>query len=212
MYTSMYFGHCARSSRWQKTVTHRVLRAQAQNRGEPNGTAKTGSTLPQDRLDWRFVRVVFSLDTTFVTAMVELTDGPIPINRLLTESADDSCGATVLFLGTTRRWTGTVDSGRTETAYLEYEAYREMALSKLGDLEKLACQRWPIRSLAIVHRLGRVEVKEASVAVVVSTPHRKDAFEAGQWLIDELKKQVPIWKKEWYAAQAPKWIHPPTNS
>ncbi|MEQ1825173.1 MAG: molybdenum cofactor biosynthesis protein MoaE [Pirellula sp.] len=144
--------------------------------------------------------------------MVELVDGPIPIGRLIAESSEDSCGATVVFLGTTRRWTGNPASGRTETAYLEYEAYREMALAKLAELESMACQRWPIRSVNIVHRLGRVEVKEASVAVVVSTPHRKDAFEAGQWLIDELKQQVPIWKKEWFAAQAPKWIHPATNT
>jgi molybdopterin synthase catalytic subunit len=141
-------------------------------------------------------------------SMVELVDGPIPIERLLTESANESCGATVLFLGMTRRWTGNAESGRTETAYLEYEGYREMAIAKLTQLEKEACERWPIHSVAIVHRLGRVEIKEASVAVVVSTPHRKDAFDAGQWLIDELKKHVPIWKKEWYAAQAPKWIHP----
>ncbi len=144
--------------------------------------------------------------------MVELVDGPIPIERLLAESVDESCGASVLFLGSTRRWTGNSETGRTETAYLEYEGYRDMAMAKLAELEKIACERWPIRAVAIVHRLGRVEVKEASVAVVVSTPHRNDAFEAAKWLIDELKKQVPIWKKEWFAAQPPKWIHPTENS
>jgi molybdopterin synthase catalytic subunit len=140
--------------------------------------------------------------------MVELVDGPIPIEKLLAESTNDECGATVLFLGSTRRWTGNAETGRTETAYLEYEGYREMALAKLAELEQIACKRWPIRTIALVHRLGRVEVKEPSVAVIVSTPHRSEAFEAGKWLIDELKKQVPIWKKEWFAAQPPKWIHP----
>jgi molybdopterin synthase catalytic subunit len=144
--------------------------------------------------------------------MVDLVDGPIPIDRLLSDSADESCGATVLFLGMTRRWTNHPETGQTETAYLEYEGYREMALVKLAELETIARERWPIRSIAIVHRLGRVEIKEPSVAVVVSTPHRKEAFEAGKWLIDELKKQVPIWKKEWFAIQAPKWIHPTPNA
>ncbi len=135
--------------------------------------------------------------------MVELVDGPIAVDRLLAAAQDESCGATVLFLGTTRRWTGS-----NETAYLEYESYREMAVEKLRELEQIACDRWPIRSVAIVHRLGRVDIKEASVAVVVSTPHRADAFEAGKWLIDELKQQVPIWKKEWSLTQTPKWQHP----
>lgn len=140
--------------------------------------------------------------------MVELVDGPIPIERLLADSTDEACGATVLFLGTTRRWTGNAETGRTETAYLEYEGYREMALSKMAELEKAACERWPLKKVLIVHRLGRVEIKEASVAVIVSTPHRSEAFEAGKWLIDELKKHVPIWKKEWFAAKSPTWIHP----
>ena len=144
--------------------------------------------------------------------MVELVEGAIPLDKLLCDSANDECGATVLFLGTTRRWTGNAETGRTETAYLEYEGYREMALAKMAELERIACERWPIRSIAIVHRLGRVEIKEPSVAVVVSTPHRSEAFEAGKWLIDELKKEVPIWKKEWFAAQPPKWIHPSANS
>ena len=144
--------------------------------------------------------------------MVELVDGPIPIEKLLLDSADEECGATVLFMGSTRRWTGSSETGRTETTYLEYEGYREMAVAKMLELETLARDRWPIRKVSLVHRLGRVEIKEPSVAVIVSTPHRTEAFEAGKWLIDELKKQVPIWKKEWFAAQSPKWIHPTTKS
>ena len=144
--------------------------------------------------------------------MVQLVDIPIQIDRLIADSSDESCGATVLFLGTTRRWTGNEETGRTETAYLEYEGYREMALAKMQELENIAKQRWPVKAVSIVHRLGRVEIKEPSVAVVVSTPHRSEAFEAGKWLIDELKKQVPIWKKEWFAASAPKWIHPKSDA
>jgi molybdopterin synthase catalytic subunit len=167
--------------------------------------------VPLDRLRFEEYRFRGAPEQDPVPYMVDLVDGPIPVAELLSASADDECGATVLFLGSTRRWTGNVQTGRTETAYLEYEGYREMAVAKMAELETIACERWPIRSLAIVHRLGRVEIKEPSVAVVVSTPHRVDAFEAGKWLIDELKKQVPIWKKEWFAAQAPKWIHPSSN-
>jgi len=143
--------------------------------------------------------------------MVELVDVPIQIDRLIADSLDESCGATVLFLGTTRRWTGSEETGRTETAFLEYEGYREMAVTKLLELENIAKQRWPVKAISIVHRLGRVEIREPSVAVIVSTPHRAEAFEAGKWLIDELKKQVPIWKKEWFAASPPKWMHPKSD-
>lgn len=135
--------------------------------------------------------------------MISITSQPIDTNVLLAHVSDEACGATVLFLGTTRRWTG-----ETETAYLEYEAYEEMATSKLQELADYAAGRWPIKKLAMVHRIGRVEVQEASVAVAVSCPHRAEAFDAAEWLIDELKKQVPIWKKEWYAVQSPTWIHP----
>ncbi|XZE34068.1 molybdenum cofactor biosynthesis protein MoaE [Pirellulaceae bacterium SH501] len=135
--------------------------------------------------------------------MIEITQDPIPVGKLLELSLDESCGATVAFVGTTRRWTN-----GTETAYLEYEAYAEMALAKLEELSREAHARWPIRQLCLVHRIGIVEIKEPSVAVVVSTPHRAEAFEAGRWLIDELKKRVPIWKKEWFAAGAPQWVHP----
>ena len=135
--------------------------------------------------------------------MISITSQPIDPTAILTHVSDEACGATVLFLGTTRRWTG-----ETETAYLEYEAYSEMATAKMQELAKVAFERWPIKKLAIVHRLGRVEVQESSVAVAVSSPHRADAFDAGEWLIDELKKQVPIWKKEWFAVKSPQWIHP----
>lgn len=139
--------------------------------------------------------------------MIEITQDPIPIAKLLELSLDESCGATVAFVGTTRRWT----DGR-ETAYLEYQAYTEMALAKMEELSREAHARWPIEKLCLVHRIGIVEIKEPSVAVVVSTPHRAEAFEAGRWLIDELKKRVPIWKKEWFAAQAPQWVHPVPGS
>lgn len=134
---------------------------------------------------------------------IELVRHPIAMDALMTHCQDDRCGAVATFLGTTRRWTSGV-----ETAYLEYEAYEEMAIAKMHEIAEQAAQRWPLMRVAIVHRLGRVDVGEASVAIAVSSPHRSDALAACQWLIDNLKADVPIWKKEWYAVQAPKWIHP----
>lgn len=139
--------------------------------------------------------------------MIELVDGPIDVERLLKYCEDEHCGATSLFLGTTRRWTRGI-----ETAYLEYDAYREMAIIKMQELAKNAESKWPVQRLAMVHRLGRVDVGQASVAIAVSCPHRADAIDACHWLIDELKAQVPIWKKEWFAVDGPKWIHPDPNS
>jgi molybdopterin synthase catalytic subunit len=83
-----------------------------------------------------------------------------------------------------------------------------MAEKKLAELEATARQRWPILECAIVHRLGRVEIGEASVAIAVSSAHRQPAFEAGQWLIDTLKETVPIWKCEHWADGTTEWVHP----
>lgn len=135
--------------------------------------------------------------------MIELVDAPIDVESLLKYCEDEHCGATSLFLGTTRRWTRGC-----ETAYLEYDAYREMALTKMQELANNAEVKWPIKRLAMVHRLGRVDIGQASVAIAVSCPHRADAIAACHWLIDELKAHVPIWKKEWFAVAGPKWIHP----
>ena len=78
----------------------------------------------------------------------------------------------------------------------------------MAELEAEARQRWPVVECVIVHRLGRIELGEASVAVAVSTPHRRDAFEAGQWLIDTLKVVVPVWKQEHWSDGTTEWVHP----
>lgn len=91
---------------------------------------------------------------------------------------------------------------------MEYECYPEMARKKLLELEAEARRRWPISACAIVHRLGHLELAEASVAVAVSTPHREDAFAAAKWLIDTIKEEVPIWKCENWADGAKEWVHP----
>jgi molybdopterin synthase catalytic subunit len=134
---------------------------------------------------------------------VELTEKAIDTSAVLAQVASPQAGAVVLFLGTTRQFTG-----ERETSSLDYECYPEMAQRKLAELEAEARRRWPIVECAIVHRLGHLELGEASVAVAVSTPHRRDAFEAGQWLIDTLKEVVPIWKKENWADGTTEWVHP----
>ena len=169
------------------------------------------------------------------SSIIELTDSVIDVNRIVAHVTDPACGAEVLFVGTTRQWTakktiepqgpdtpGPDTPGPTasvsaalesaETSHLVYECYREMALAQMRQLATLAATRWPIRRLALVHRLGRVDPMEASVAVAVSCPHRSEAFEAAKWLIDRLKHDVPIWKQEHYVQSGPEWIHPGSGS
>jgi molybdopterin synthase catalytic subunit len=83
-----------------------------------------------------------------------------------------------------------------------------MAEKKLAELEQQARERWPIIQATIVHRIGHLELGEASIAIAVSSPHRQDAFEAGKWLIDTIKEVVPIWKKENWADGTCEWVHP----
>ena len=135
--------------------------------------------------------------------MVDLTNDPIQPNEVLAQVASRSAGAVVLFLGTTREFTG-----QRTTVALDYDCHWEMARRKLQELEAQARQKWPLTGCAVVHRLGHLEVGEASVAVAVSAPHRNEAFQAGQWLIDTIKQVIPIWKQENWADGTSQWIHP----
>lgn len=135
--------------------------------------------------------------------MIQLTHQPIDTQEVLRQAGSHLAGAIVLFLGTTREVTG-----QRRTLWLDYECYREMAERKLAELETAARDRWPLTGCVLVHRLGRVDLGEASVAVAVSSPHRRQAFEAGQWLIDTLKESVPIWKQEHWADGGSEWVHP----
>lgn len=135
--------------------------------------------------------------------MIALTNEPIDIPALLERVTTPAAGAVVLFLGTVREFTG-----ERRTLALNYECYPEMAERKLAELETEARRRWTLVECAIVHRLGRLELAEISVAVAVSSAHRAVAFEAGQWLIDTLKEVVPIWKQELWADGTTEWVHP----
>lgn len=135
--------------------------------------------------------------------MIELTHEPIDTGAVLRAARHPSAGAVVLFLGTAREQTGD-----RHTASLDYECHAEMARAKLAELEEEARARWPLVAVAVVHRLGHLEIGEASVAVAVSSAHRGAAFEAGRWIIDRIKEIVPIWKKENWADGTSEWVHP----
>ncbi|HLV86052.1 MAG TPA: molybdenum cofactor biosynthesis protein MoaE [Candidatus Sulfotelmatobacter sp.] len=102
-------------------------------------------------------------------------------------------GAAIVFEGIVRNQT----RGR-KTLYLDYEAYEEMALREMQSLAAAALKKFPVRDLAVIHRLGRLAIGETSVLIVVASAHRAAAFEACRWLIDTLKRTVPIWKKEYF--------------
>lgn len=121
----------------------------------------------------------------------ELTIDPIDVGAVARRVILPQCGATVTLDGYAREWT----KGR-RTLYLVYEAYAPMAMSELKKLGAQAREKFDIAHIGIVHRTGRLEIGETSVVISVSAPHRRAAFEACEWAIRELKRTVPIWKKE----------------
>jgi molybdopterin synthase catalytic subunit len=135
--------------------------------------------------------------------MVQLTRQPIDYHTLTDSVRGPHCGAVVVFLGTVRDLTGEL-----RTVALDYDAYPAMAEKKMAEIESETRCRWPVEEIAIVHRLGRLEVGEVSVAVAVSCPHRAEAFEACRHAIDRTKELVPIWKKECWADGKTEWVHP----
>ncbi len=124
----------------------------------------------------------------------ELTTDAIDIGAVARRVVLNECGATVTLDGYVREFT----RGRGRTLYLVYEAYPAMALTEMRRLGREAHERFEIAHIGIVHRTGRMEIGESSVCIAVSAPHRRAAFEACEWAIRELKRTVPIWKKEFY--------------
>ena len=124
----------------------------------------------------------------------ELSFDPIDITHAARRVVPPECGATVTLDGYVRKFT----KGR-ETLHLVYEAYEAMALKEMQKLVDRAKTDFDIANVGIVHRLGKLEIGETSVVISVAAPHRKAAFAACEWIIRELKRTVPIWKKEVYA-------------
>lgn len=125
--------------------------------------------------------------------LCKITDQSINMQELADFVADPAAGAMATFVGMTRN----TNEGR-QVVRLEYECYPGMAEKEMGKIAEETLARWPIVKVAMIHRIGRVDIGEASVAIAVSSGHRHAAFEACHYAINQLKETVPIWKKELY--------------
>ena len=135
---------------------------------------------------------------------ISLIKEPLNVTSFINACYDDSCGAVTTFIGTVRN----SNKGK-EVLYLDFEAFEPMALKELNTIAQTVVERWNVQKIAIAHRLGKVTIGEEAVVIAVSTPHRRASFESCEYVIDTLKKTVPIWKKEVYSSGAT-WIsaHP----
>ena len=131
---------------------------------------------------------------------------PLPVSDAIAFVADAGAGGINVFLGTTRA------ESHPQTHHplvaLDYEAYQEMALPQLRTLAVAARSQWPILKLVILHRTGRVALAEPSVLIAASTPHRQEAFDSVRFIINTLKADVAIWKKEVWSDGSSTWVHP----
>jgi molybdopterin synthase catalytic subunit len=134
---------------------------------------------------------------------VAIVDDPIDTTALAREVASAANGATILFVGTVRE----VNEGRAVTG-IEYAAFRSMAERELTSIVREACDRFSTRDIVVEHRIGILELGEASVAIAVGHPRRSHAYDASRFVIEALKKRVPIWKLEHYADGTREWVDP----
>jgi molybdopterin synthase catalytic subunit len=123
--------------------------------------------------------------------MIEITSSNIDTQRIIKAAENDEAGAVNVFIGTVRSKT----SGK-QVIRLEYEAYEPMAIKEIEKIVELARKKWAIKNYAISHRIGNLSIGEIAVVMAISTAHRKESFEACEFIIDSLKQTVPIWKKE----------------
>ena len=123
--------------------------------------------------------------------MFSISEDPIDVEGLLANVKDDSAGATILFLGTIRN-----HNEGYEVSAIYYEVYMRMAEEAMAKIEAEAIKRWNLKKFAAIHRIGNLKIGEVSVAIAVSSEHRAEAFEAARYAIDQIKSEVPIWKKE----------------
>ena len=132
--------------------------------------------------------------------MILITDNAIDLSKILIDVSDNSAGAITLFVGTVRD-----HNSRGHVSALFYEAYKKMAEDMMTEIEKEVLYKWNIIKFSATHRIGTLKVSEISVAVAVSSEHRKEAFEACKYAIDNIKTRVPIWKKE-YSETGDNWV------
>jgi len=138
-----------------------------------------------------------------MTPPATLVRGPIDPLDMLRRVSTPANGAVILFLGAVRQ----VNEGRAVSG-IDYAAYEQMALRELSAIASEASDRFGTRDVAIEHRLGTLAVEEISVAIAVGHPHRDTAYAASRWVIEELKRRVPIWKREHYADGTREWVDP----
>jgi molybdopterin synthase catalytic subunit len=135
-----------------------------------------------------------------VEPLIQITHEPLDRNALVAAITHPSVGGIVVFEGIVR------DNARgKQVRYLEYDVYPEMAIQQIRAIITEAEKRWGVNRIAVAHRIGRLEIGETSVVVVVATPHRAEAFDACRYIIDTLKTTVPIWKKE-VATNGEEWV------
>ena len=127
----------------------------------------------------------------------EVTEQPLDPGALIAEAMDPSCGGLGVFVGTVRR--SAADGSEAPVEALEYEAHPELAPAALEDVAQRARQKWGLERVVAVHRTGDCPLGEPTVVVVCAAPHRAEALDACRWMIDTIKAEVPIWKKELYA-------------
>ncbi len=132
--------------------------------------------------------------------MITITEKPIDVDKLLDYVSDQSSGASVLFTGTIRD-----HNEQDKVSKLHYEVYQEMAEKILQEIENEIHAKWKINKFIAIHRTGTLKVGEVSVAVAVSSEHRKEAFEACKFGIDSIKEKAPIWKKE-FSESGTEWL------
>jgi molybdopterin synthase catalytic subunit len=130
-----------------------------------------------------------------------LTSEIIDVNKLLVDRQYTYAGGTVMFLGTVREYS----SENLKLSHLNYEAYETMAEEVFSDIESEAKQKWEIKEITILHRIGSLNVGEVSVVIIVSSKHRKEAFDCCRYVIDNIKTRVPIWKME-ITSVGRKWL------
>nr|VFK47232.1 MAG: molybdopterin synthase catalytic subunit [Candidatus Kentron sp. TC]VFK51933.1 MAG: molybdopterin synthase subunit MoaE [Candidatus Kentron sp. TC]VFK62575.1 MAG: molybdopterin synthase catalytic subunit [Candidatus Kentron sp. TC] len=136
--------------------------------------------------------------------MIAITREPIDMVTLDKNAVDPACGAVLIFSGTVRN-----SHHQHPVKMLSYEAYEPMAQRELEKVVAECKRRWPdIRKVQLVHRFGKMAVTESSVYITVSAPHRGDAFLGVRYIIDNIKKDVPFWKKEFYEDGESEWLHP----
>lgn len=134
-------------------------------------------------------------------AFAEITRAPLDATRLLERVSGPSNGAVVLFLGVVRDQA----DGR-PVAGMRYEAYEPMARSELTRIAEDAERRFSVSSVAAAHRLGELDLEEASLVIAVSSPHRPAAYEASRWVLEEIKLRLPVWKHEHYTDGSSTWV------